>query len=196
MSTPTPTLLLDAQPHPEMDGVDHINVYSKGRTVLGQELSNFAHVAINHPQYGFFASMEAYWYWVSTGMQHNSLRRLYGATAKTAGIRLNPVPIDESQFVNLMQDGLRLKVAQNPKLRLAVKKSTLPFRHYFVYGNNPPVVREPRKHMWQMQCLEKIRTTLKEGRPVLLSDGSPAETQTIKEVIENPTPLEFRLRED
>lgn len=27
---------------PEMDGIDHINVYSKGKTELGKLLSNFA----------------------------------------------------------------------------------------------------------------------------------------------------------
>lgn len=179
-----------------MDGVDHLNVFSRGRTQLGQDLSNFAHIAINHPKYGFFASLEAYWYWISTGKRHEELRRLYGSTAKTAGIRHNPVKVDEAEFVNLIQDGLRLKVAQNPKLRDALKKSTLPLRHYFVYGNNPPVVREQRKHMWQMQCLENIRTALQEGRPILLSDGTPAETQTIREIPENPVPREFQLADD
>lgn len=175
-----------------MDGVDHLNVYSKGRTLLGQQLSNFAHLAINHPKHGFFASVEAYWYWVSTGLQHDSLRRLYGATAKTAGIRFNPVKMDESDFVNLIQDALRLKVAQNPKLREAMKKSTLPFRHYFVYGSNPPLVRESRKHMWQMQCLENIRKNLQEGKPIVLSDGTPAETTTIREIVENPVPEDMQ----
>lgn len=192
----TESLSPDVTPNPEMDGVDHINVYSRAKTQLGQDLSNFAHVPIHHPKYGFFASVEAFWYWVSTGRQHDSLRRLYGATAKTAGIRLNPVKIDETEFVNLIQDALRLKVAQNPKLRDALKKSTLPLRHYFIYGTNPPMVREPRKHVWQMQCLENIRTALKEGRPIVLADGTPAETKTIKEIVENPIPLEFTLRDD
>lgn len=192
----TAPLSPDVTPNPEMDGIDHINVYSRGKTDLGVALSNFAHIAIQHPKYGFFASLEAFWYWVSTGKKHDDLRRLYGSTAKTAGIRHNPVKIDESEFANLIQDALRLKVAQNRKLCEALKKSDLPLRHYFVYGNNPPVVREQRKHMWQMQCLENIRTALKEGRPIILSDGTPAETQTIKEVVENPMPREFQLSDD
>jgi len=195
MST-LPPLSNDVTPNPEHDGVDHINVYSRGRTPLGRALSNLEHIAINHPKYGFFASLEAFWYWVSTGMQHDDLRRLYGATAKSAGIRYIPVKMDESHFVNLIQDALRLKVAQNPKLREELKKSDLPLRHYFVYGNNPPVVREQRKHMWQMQCLENIRAALKEGRSIILSDGTPAETQTIREIPENPMPREFQISDD
>lgn len=31
------------------DGVTHINVYSKGRTKLGRDLSNFAAIGIIHP---------------------------------------------------------------------------------------------------------------------------------------------------
>jgi hypothetical protein len=195
MST-MPPLSPDVTPNPKHDGVDHINVYSRGLTQLGQALSNFAHIPFNHPQYGFFASVEAFWYWVGTGMKHDDLRRLYSGTAKSAGIRKNPVKMDEHEFAKIIQDGLRLKIAQNPKLREALKASTLPFRHYFVYGNNPPVVREQSKHMWQMKCLENIRTALKEGRPILLSDGTPAETQTIREIPENPMPREFQLSDD
>ncbi len=189
----TEPLSPDAKPDPEMDGVDHINVYSKARTELGKQLSNFAHIPFSHPAFGFFASMEAYWYWLSTGKQHDSLRRLYGATAKTAGIRLTPVKMDETQFRNLIEDGLRLKVVQNAKLCQALRKSTLPLRHYYVYGNTPPVVNEQRKHQWQMECLEAIRATLKAGQHIYLSDGSPAETLTIKEVPENPIPAEFQF---
>lgn len=196
MSTTPPPLSPDRTPNPEFDGIDHINVYSRGRTALGQELSNFAHVPFNHPKYGFFASVEAFWFWVSTGMKHDDLRRLYGATAKAAGIRKNPVKIDDHQFSILIQDALRLKVAQNRKLCEAIKKSELPFRHYFVYGNNPPVVREQRKHDWQMKCLEAIRETLKAGQPLLLSDGTRAETQTIREIPEDPVPREFQLSDD
>lgn len=190
-----PPLNPDVRPNPEMDGVDHINVYSKAKTQLGHDLSNFAHVPFSHPKFGFFASMEAYWYWLGTGMQHDALRRLYGATAKTAGIRLMTVAMDQDTFRKHIEDGLRLKVVQNAKLCQALKKTTLPLRHYFVYGTNPPVVNEPRKHHWQMECLEAIRETIKEGRSVLLSDGTPAETLTIREVPENPTPSEFAFRD-
>jgi hypothetical protein len=183
-----PPLPPEEKPDPHYDGVDHINVYSRGRTVLGQELSNFAHQSLQHPKYGFFASVEALWYWLSTGMQHDHLRRLYAASAKTAGIRLAIVPMDQAQFNDTIRDGLRLKIVQNPKLYESLKKSTLPLRHYYVYGANPFVIRESKKHLWQMVCLEEIRSQLKNGVKILLTDGTAANTRPLPEIIENPIP--------
>lgn len=37
---------------PDNDGITHINLYSKSRTVLGRQLSNFAHSPFKHPKYG------------------------------------------------------------------------------------------------------------------------------------------------
>lgn len=182
----------DAKPVPENDGVDHLNVYSKAKTALGRELSNLAHVALNHPKYGFFASMEAYWYWIKSGMKHDQLRRLYGMTAKTAGIRETPVMIDDAVFKDLIRDGLRLKVVQNSKLCEALRQSSLPLRHYYVYGSNPPVVHSKRDHQWQMECLEDIRRCLQEEKPILLSDGSPVSPHHIKEIPENPVPEDMQ----
>ena len=181
-------LLPEEKPDPQYDGVDHINVYSRGRTPLGQELSNLAHQSLQHPKYGFFASVEALWYWLGTGMQHDHLRRLYSHSAKSAGIRLTGVPVDQTFFNDTIKDGLRLKVVQNPKLCEALKKSTLPLRHYYVYGTNPFVIHERKKHHWQMECLEDIRNQLKNGTKILLSDGTAANTRPLPEIMENPIP--------
>jgi hypothetical protein len=50
---------------PSEDGVTHINVYSRGNTELGRLLSNFAHTPFSHPEFGEFASVEGFWYWLS-----------------------------------------------------------------------------------------------------------------------------------
>lgn len=184
----------DALPDPKRDGIDHINVYSKGATQLGQDLSNFAHVPFEHPDHGFFASMEAYWYWLSTGKQHDNLRRLYKATAKAAGIRLPKVEMDPELFRSLICDGLKLKIMQNRKLRDELKKSHLPFRHYFFYGSAPNwVIKEKADHRYQMECLESIRKALQQNQPVLLSDGRSALGMEIQAVVEDPIPFELRL---
>jgi hypothetical protein len=182
------SLLPTVAPNPLKDGEDHINVFSRARTPLGQELSNLAHESLQHPVYGFFASVEALWYWLATGQKHDHLRRLYGATAKTAGTRLPRVDMDKSTFNDIIRDGLRLKIVQNPKLRDSLKRSTLPLRHYYVFGNNPPVVREPKDHAWQMECLEQIRKDLQEGRTIYLTNGTPANTRPLPEILDNPIP--------
>jgi len=48
----------------EEDGVTHINIYSKGRTTLGQMLSNFEDSPFTCED-GNFRSIEDYWYWLS-----------------------------------------------------------------------------------------------------------------------------------
>ncbi|QVD49404.1 hypothetical protein LUCX_334 [Xanthomonas phage vB_XciM_LucasX] len=193
MSTDTTPLSPSDKPDPAKDGIDHINCYSKAQTALGQQLSNFSHVPFDHPEFGFFASLEAYWYWLKTGMQHNSLRRLYGATAKSAGIRQLEVRMDVEEFHRLFSDGIRLRIAQNPKLRAAVRQSTLPFRHYYVYGTNPPVVRDQTRMYWQMEVMEEVRATLKRDEPIKLSDGTPAARAAIREVEANPLPEALRF---
>lgn len=142
---------------PANDGVDHLNVYSKGRTELGQLLTNFAFTPFKHPVHGHFASMEAFWYWLSTGMQHNQLRRLYGASAKMAGKRLPRVP--HANFQQEIQDAIRYKIEQTPRILQLFKKSApLPLAHYYVYpyGTTPARVVNKPEHSWQLETMETL----------------------------------------
>lgn len=143
---------------PDMDGTDHINVYSGGLTELGRLLSNFAHTPFKHPEFGNFASMEGFWYWCGSGRSHDHLRRLYGASAKSAGAKCDPVPIPEEEFHEMIVSGFRAKIFQNSRLLELLKESELPFVHYFVYGKH---IVHKAKHDWQMTALEKIRDEVK-----------------------------------
>lgn len=62
------------------DGLDHINIYSKGKTILGKYLSHFTKVKIRTIYHGTFLSVEGYWYWLLT--RNDNLRSLYGFEAK------------------------------------------------------------------------------------------------------------------
>lgn len=149
------------------DGVTHINCYSKANTELGRQLSNFAHTPFQHPRYGHFASVEGFWYWAASGgptnpdKNHNQhLRRLYGASAKSAGMKCLTVPMKDYDFQSLIKEAMRCKIEQNHELREALRKSTLPLRHYFVVGRNNDIVVEKDKHFWQMEWLEELRAEL------------------------------------
>jgi hypothetical protein len=48
---------------PKKDGIEHINIYSKGRTALGIFLSNFTQCDLETED-GEFSSIEGYWYWL------------------------------------------------------------------------------------------------------------------------------------
>jgi hypothetical protein len=69
-------------PDPKQDSVSHINIYSKAATQLGRMLSNFYHAAFEYGKYGYFESVEGFWYYYFTGQKHEHLRTLYGIAAK------------------------------------------------------------------------------------------------------------------
>lgn len=146
------------------DGLFHVNVWSKGKTELGQLLSNFAHTPFRHPKYGSFASVEALWYWLASGCKHDHLRRLYSASAKSAGSKLPVVEMPEDEFRAAILAGIRAKIEAHPKLKELFIQSTLPFRHYYVYGRNNDVIVEKPKHKWQMDFLEELRDELRKER--------------------------------
>ena len=60
---------------PSTDGIDHINIYSKGKTSLGRWLSNFAKSPIETED-GHFDSIEGYWYWYWLSSKDDTLRAL------------------------------------------------------------------------------------------------------------------------
>ncbi len=151
--------------HVDDDGELIINVYSKGRTELGRFLSNFELAPFHHPEFGHFSSVEAFWYWLKSGKQHDYLRRLYGMSAKSAGQRLPAVPLlegtsvyEQEQSAALFEEeickAIRYKLEAHPKMKALFVRSTLPFVHCYVYGDK--VVHVP-KHEWQMDFLESLR---------------------------------------
>ena len=139
--------------NPEMDGITHINIYSKGKTTLGQWLSNFAQLGFTHPEDGFFQSVEGYWYWLSC--KKDSLRDVYGWVAKAMGRELGGKDwLEDEEFKNKIKQALKCKIDQNVDLQSLFKESNLPFTHYYVYGGK--VVNVP-KAKWIIEYLEELR---------------------------------------
>lgn len=139
----------------EIDGIDHINVYSKGKTDLGRWLSNFAESPFEHPCHGHFQSVEGYWYWLKTGQRHDSLRLLSGCHAKRKGRSYSTIHCDDFKYY--IEIALYSKVIQHPEWHEPIRNSTLPFTHYYVYGNNIKYVEGSE---WIMDILEDIRYQL------------------------------------
>lgn len=86
--------------NPDEDGITHINVYSKGKTELGQLLSNFAYTPFVHSEYGKFNSIEAFWYYYFTGCKHDDLKLLYGYKAKEKGRKYNNDRINNGKITD------------------------------------------------------------------------------------------------
>lgn len=143
---------------PTRDGITHVNIWSKGKTSLGRNLSNFAAIGFNHPKFGKFASLEGFWYWLATGKQHDDLRMMVGYLAKKTGKALEQ--IDNPNFVEEFKSGMYWRLAQNEELRTELRRlvweQALPLRHYYVYGEGPTakVVDVSEKHQWQLDFYE------------------------------------------
>ena len=118
---------------PQLESITHINIYSKSLTDLGKMTSNFAYSPFEHPKYGRFNSMEAFWFYVGTGFQYGELRNLHGMQAKAMGSKIPKVQVDN--FEGLIEEGIRCKVEQTPILQQMLTENHLPFKHYVFYGN-------------------------------------------------------------
>jgi hypothetical protein len=148
---------------PTNDGVDHINIYSRGKTELGKLLSNFAFSIFEHPHHGKFTSVEGYWYYLKTGcLYYQELSGLYGFKAKAVGKKLEVVGHPDFDFQ--IELALWCKVMQNPYIKERLRESTLPFAHYYYYGNaSNPAIRRVKNEQLQI-VYEKIRKYLNKGR--------------------------------
>jgi hypothetical protein len=141
----------------ENDGIDHLNIYSKAKTSLGQALSNFAHTPFEHPELGHFESVEGLWYWLTR--QDESLRWLDGNEAKKHG---KPMPLlmsyDDSEFRRLVGLGLIAKLDSHPEIRHALENTVLPFTHYYVYhfGGTEKLIT-PKDGEWILAVFEQVR---------------------------------------
>jgi len=151
--------LNDSKDHvtPVTDGVNHINVYSRGRTELGRLLSNLAHTPFEHDRYGKFASVEGFWYWLKSGQCHEDLRELYGYQAKKAGMRYPKVHVEDFNKEILL--AIDMKLQQHPDLLKMLRESRLQLEHYYYYGqpDNCKIIRLPQ-YDWMMEYLSTYQS--------------------------------------
>jgi len=141
---------------PVNDGVDHINVYSRGNTELGRWLSNFARAPFIHPLYGVFESIEGFWYWLGTGKSVEALRGTHGLAAKRLGKQYLKVPCDN--FEEEIRQAITYKLEQHPQYLKMLRESSLPLAHYYYYGEpeNCKIITMPQFD-WIIEHLEHQR---------------------------------------
>lgn len=150
----------------EKDSIDHINIYSKGKTELGRLLSNFSECPFDYPPYGHFKSVEGFWYWFLTGQKHEYLKNLSGWQAKKEGQKYRDDRVDKKSLTQEQKDiileAIRCKLRQHKKIRLLLKESTLPFEHYYEYGTGDSAKRiHLPQYQWIVDEIERIRQILK-----------------------------------
>lgn len=122
------------------DGKTHINAYSRGRTALGQFLSNFARHYIETPD-GAFMSVEGYWYWLSSHC--DDLRGMSDYYAKQYG-ESHPKIFHDPDFNANILKAIDYKIKTMPEeLAKEFFASRLPIVHYYPLNGRA----QPQKSM-------------------------------------------------
>ena len=153
---------------PSNDGIDHINIYSKGKTELGRFLTNFSNHPVSTPM-GNFKSVEGYWYFLKTDCVADELRDANGIEAKKLGKELvekygaiDNFPTDD--FKKSIIAAIKNKIESNPKFKTQLIQNDLPLAHYFYWGDEQrgfKVTNLPQ-HDWVVDGIEMIAASYKQ----------------------------------
>lgn len=147
---------------PKTDGIDHINIYSRGKTKLGKYLSNFYEDNFVCDD-GKFKTIEGYWFWLQCDNKNlvETLRTTSGFTSKILGTKYRTRHWSEiSDFKSKIILAMENKVAQNIYIANEMIKSTLPFTHYY-YITDDEMLYLGETYDWIIQEWERIRIELK-----------------------------------
>lgn len=139
------------------DGINCINIYSKGMTPLGKSLSNWSECNITI-SLGKFRTLEGLIFYL--GSFDEKFRKMSGAEAKAAKEKLTRnIKLPEDIFKRFVIEAMWAKVNGDKDLKQAIKESALPFVHYYNYSGKKQFVPN---WDWQIQEWEKIRQQLKD----------------------------------
>ncbi len=150
-----------------LDGREHINVYSKGRTLLGRKLSNFADIPTMVEIDGEtikFKNVESLWFYLKIyltfGEKDTNLLDMEGYEAKEYGskrLKLSrPLTTEEREyFIDIMKKGIEWKIRNNDALREEFKANykKIPYAHYYNYSGN--IITLP-EHQWLVDFLNEL----------------------------------------
>lgn len=154
---------INAADYESLDGITHINVYSKGRTELGQRLAHWAHTPFVHPHYGSFNSMEAFWHWLKSANRPDELRLLWSNRARDMGRNL-PMRKSVPYFYEIINEANYLRIEQHARLKELFVDSVLPFDYYYLHGESAPVLVRPMNYDWLVRGFEYSRLLMKAGK--------------------------------
>lgn len=139
----------------DIDGIHHINIYSKGETEIGRWLSNFSYSPIK-TEHGDFDSVEGYWYWLTT--LHGKLRELYGFSAKKLGKSCKKVKeYSDEDFKKYICKAIDSKL--KTRAEWVAKSVNLPLKHYYDYGGKRI---EKQEYHWITEHIQNRVNQLRE----------------------------------
>lgn len=175
---------------PVLEGITHINVYTKSKFSLGKGLSNLANIGFNIDEH-HFKSLEGFWYWNLTGKRYEDFKNMTGFEAKKKGLVLCEEGMavknsDDPEFQEEIKKAIRAKIRQNPELLTELIKSTLPLKHYYYHQGTKNIlafkITDKSKYQWQLDEMERIRELCQKKMHEVgqLSSYPPSENELAK----------------
>lgn len=148
--------------NPALDGVTHINIFSRGKTPLGKALTNMSDLGFKINKLGYFNTMEGYYWYVSTGSLYPEFMRLTAFEARRKGLKMKRV--DDPAFKDKIKTAILIKLRTHQWILDDLNKTNLPLTHYYVYGKSDDdcVVRPANNSLWIVDYIESLR----EGQPI------------------------------
>lgn len=145
---------------PKRDGIDFINVYSRGNTKLGRFLSNMYYAPIDTP-YGRFDTIEGYWHYLALPdncPDKEQLMTVDGFSARKIGraLREQYGTVERDDFETLISSALLEKLSSytDDWVEEYGKMDNLPLKHYYVL-NNGKIINLTRRYKWMLDLLDE-----------------------------------------
>ena len=155
---------------PNLDGINHINVYSRGKTEIGRFLSNMAHTPFEYQRFESqrfdLKNVESFWYyakleWTCDPRLENifeknafEAKKLGKLIEKDHEREFEHIVWDEQEFRRSILDCIRVKIESYPEMKDSILENDLPLNHYYV-NQSGGVVRLP-KYNWLITGIENL----------------------------------------
>lgn len=149
----------------EQDGINHINIYSKGKTNLGKRLTNMHHFTFRYDNIEFISVEQAWHFYKFCGYPEiaNKVLQFKNSFECLKFARDNKQEdsaehVQTPIFQQLMKDVIRTRIECDIELQNMLRNSWLPFEHYYVYGDK--IQDQRNKYEWLLDIFEEYRTEL------------------------------------
>ena len=145
----------------KVDGQDHINIWEKGQTKLGQFLSHGSHSPFHHPVLGMFNNVESFWHYIRSQERDDRIRTMNNIGAKKFSTQLHTVKVPN--FYAIIMDTNYIKLKEYPEMLTLFKENELPLEMYFIYKDKGVRIR-PSFAVWVLEGFKEIKKALNEDR--------------------------------
>jgi hypothetical protein len=149
------------------DGKTHINIKNTGKTLLGRSLALETKHQFEHPVFGEFRSLEAFWFYIKSGCQNIEVRNVSNGAGRYLVTKTN-APNTVYNFQLIIADGIYYWLKQFHRDDLSeVIHNKLPLDLYYIHhgDNGAMTVHRPQFHRWYLPKLNGVIGLIRDDKP-------------------------------